>query len=182
VTDAATDVVFETERLVVRRWSLDDAAAAFQIYGDPAVMHFLGDGTPMRDVAAQRDRLAQKIRAYEERPGLGGWAMQRRGDGAVIGSVLLQRLPGDERVEVGWHLARAAWGAGYATEAARGALGHGFAGLRLQEIFAVVDARNSRSLSVVQRLGMTPLGSTDRYYGHRLELFVASRLDDGQRG
>jgi RimJ/RimL family protein N-acetyltransferase len=181
VTDPA-GVVFETERLVVRRWSLDDTPAAFAIYGDPDVMHFLGDGTPMPDIAAQRDRLAQRIRGYDEHPGLGGWAMQRRGDGAVIGSVLLQPLPGDERVEVGWHLARAAWGGGYATEAARGALDHGFSRLELRDIFAVVNAGNTRSLAVVGRLGMVPLGPTGRYYGQTLELFVAARLDARERG
>jgi RimJ/RimL family protein N-acetyltransferase len=176
VTERPADVVFETERLVVRRWSMADAAAAFAIYGDPDVMHFLGDGTPVPDVAAEQARLEQRIDAYEEHPGLGGWAMQRRDDGAVVGSVLLKPLPGDERVEVGWHLARATWGSGYATEAARGALDHGFTALGLDEIFAVVDGRNSRSLAVVRRLGMTPLGRTDRYYGRTLERFVTPAI------
>jgi len=57
VTERPADVVFETERLVVRRWSMADAAPAFAIYGDPDVMHFLGDGTPVPDVAAEQARL-----------------------------------------------------------------------------------------------------------------------------
>jgi RimJ/RimL family protein N-acetyltransferase len=166
--------MFETERLVVRRWSLDDLDAAAAIYGDPEVMTFLGDGQPLYDPAQVRAWLAKRISGYDEHPGLGGWAMQRRDDGTVAGTVLLQPFPGEADVEVGWHLARAAWGAGYATEAAGGALRHGFDVLGLEEVYAVVNPINARSLAVVRRLGMTPLGQTDRYYEQTLELFVTA--------
>jgi len=58
-------------------------------------------------------------------------------------------------VEVGWRLARPAWGHGYATEAALAAAGYGFAVMGLPEIFAVTTAGNLRSQAVMRRIGMT---------------------------
>jgi RimJ/RimL family protein N-acetyltransferase len=58
-------------------------------------------------------------------------------------------------VEIGWRLARSAWGQGYATEAALTVLGHGFGTLEFPEILAVTTATNLRSQAVMRRIGMT---------------------------
>jgi len=58
-------------------------------------------------------------------------------------------------VELGWRLARSAWGHGYATEAALAAAGYGFGVMGLPEIVAVTTAGNLRSQAVMQRIGMT---------------------------
>ncbi|MCA1824267.1 MAG: GNAT family N-acetyltransferase, partial [Frankia sp.] len=112
-------VIFETGRLRARDWSLDDAEPAFGIYGDPEVMRYLGSApNPARDVADQRERLARRI-AQESPAGLGVWALDRRADDVLVGAVILNPFPDIEptEVEVGWHLGRAYWGNGYATEA-----------------------------------------------------------------
>jgi len=57
-------------------------------------------------------------------------------------------------VEVGWRLRREAWGNGYATEAARPALAHGFADLDLDEIVSLIHEGNARSIAVARRLGL----------------------------
>jgi RimJ/RimL family protein N-acetyltransferase len=57
-------------------------------------------------------------------------------------------------VEIGWRLATEHWGQGYATEAARGWLDHGFDALGVAEVVAFTDAGNARSLAVMARLGM----------------------------
>jgi RimJ/RimL family protein N-acetyltransferase len=78
---------------------------------------------------------------------------------------------GRGEVEVGWHLHPDAWGRGLATEAARGAIEHGFkAGIG--EIYAVVRPGNVASLAVCNRLGMRPIGRTTRWYDASLEAFV----------
>jgi RimJ/RimL family protein N-acetyltransferase len=101
--------------------------------------------------------------------------VERREDGRVVGTVLLVRLPdGDGEVEVGWHLHPDAWGHGYATEAARGALDWGFR-RGLEEALAVVRPGNTASAAVCRRLGMEPQGLTSRYYGLELELFRLRR-------
>ncbi len=66
-------------------------------------------------------------------------------------------------MEIGWRLARSAWGHGYATEAARAVLAFGFDTLELPEILAVTTATNLRSQAVMTRLGMTrdPAGDFD---------------------
>jgi len=75
--------------------------------------------------------------------------------------------------EVGWHLRRSAWGAGFATEAGAAALRYGFEELSLGEIYAVVDVDNLASQKVVHRLNMVHLGQTGKYYGQTLELYRA---------
>jgi RimJ/RimL family protein N-acetyltransferase len=74
-------------------------------------------------------------------------------------------------IEVGWHLHPDAWGHGYATEAARGALRWGF-DRGLEEVHAVVRPDNAPSLRVCGRLAMVPVGRTSRYYDTELELFT----------
>jgi RimJ/RimL family protein N-acetyltransferase len=88
-------------------------------------------------------------------------------------------------VEIGWRLARSHWGHGYATEAARAWLAHGFETLGLPEIVAFTDPANHRSLAVMRRLGMRPDPSRDFEHpamppGHPLRphrLFALTRAE-----
>jgi RimJ/RimL family protein N-acetyltransferase len=172
-------VLFETERLVVRAWELDrDVGGAFAMYGDPEVMRFLGrNPVVVPDLAAMRERLDRVIGIYSERnDGTGSWVIQTKADGQVVGALLVKNLPDAENtptpdMEVGWHLRRSAWGNGYATEAAAGGVQYAFHSLRVPVLYAVVKPENTRSIAVTRRLGMKPLGQTDRYYGETLELF-----------
>ena len=106
--------------------------------------------------------------------------MTLRTDDVPIGSALLEHLPDADRVptqqvEVGWHLHPDRWGRGYATEAARGLVEHGFTTLGLEEIHAVAWAGNAPSFAVMERLGMTPRGVTDRWYGVTLDWWSLAR-------
>ncbi|MDX6238781.1 MAG: hypothetical protein QOG10_3596 [Kribbellaceae bacterium] len=169
-------VVFETDRLVVRDWAADDGDRVFDIYRRWEVARWLGaDPRVMPD----RDSASRAIERWNElnKDALYGvWAVEEVATGVVAGTVLLVPLPepadrGKGEVEVGWHLHPDAWGRGLATEAARGAIAHGFkAGL--DEIYAVVRPGNESSLAVCRRLGMHPLGRTDRWYGAEFEAFV----------
>jgi RimJ/RimL family protein N-acetyltransferase len=167
---------FETERLVVRGWHLADVDAFFDLYRRWEVARWLGS-TPraletLDEAEARVTRWAELNRSAEDE---GRWAVERREDGRVVGTVLLVRLPdGDGEVEVGWHLHPDAWGHGYATEAARGALDWGFR-RGLEEALAVVRPGNTASAAVCRRLGMEPQGLTSRYYGLELELFRLRR-------
>jgi ribosomal-protein-alanine N-acetyltransferase len=88
-------------------------------------------------------------------------------------------------VEVGWRLARAAWGHGYATEAARAALGFGFDTVGLAEVVSFTSTTNTRSQAVMRRLGMTHDPADDFDHprlpeGHRLRRHVLYRLTPPQ--
>ncbi|MGH7176165.1 MAG: GNAT family N-acetyltransferase [Tepidisphaeraceae bacterium] len=169
-------MIFQTDRLIVRRYTCDDAAQALRIYGDPEVMQFLGDGkTPVvSTIDEMRNRLVKRIEAYERAPGFGGWATVLKSTNELIGTTLLKDLDGGPEIEVGWHFARSVWSNGYATEAARGAVKYGFESKNLPRIVAVVHAANSRSLAVVRRLGMAHEG-VRHFYNVDLEYFALAR-------
>lgn len=170
--------VFETERLRARAWTLDDVAAAYEFYRDPEVVRFLGSvPQPVTSLDEQRERVERWIAVTESYAGTGFglWALETKDDATLVGMSLLKPLPEHEEVEVGWHLGRAHWGRGYATEGARGAMEHGFTACGLDVVYAVVVPENAASLAVARRLGMVHRGQTDSYYGRTLELFSAQR-------
>jgi RimJ/RimL family protein N-acetyltransferase len=164
--------VFETERCIVRDWRPDEAQRVFDLYSRWEVAKWLGATPRPLETLEEADRVISRwAELNAETPDYGRWAVERRADGVVAGTVLLVPIPdGDGEVEVGWHFHPDSWGQGLATEAARGALGWGF-GTGLQEILAVVRPDNTPSLNVCRRLGMEELGRTERFYGTELELF-----------
>jgi len=172
-------VLLETERLRIRDWTLADAPTALDILSRVEVVKWLGDGPPVLcpDLDGARERI-ERWRGRDDPP-LGHWAIEVVDGGAVhgrvIGTVLLLRLPnGDGEVEIGWHLHPDAWGHGYASEAARAALRHGF-GSGLEEINAVTHLGNLPSQAVCRRIGMEHRGVVERWYDEPSEHFVADR-------
>jgi RimJ/RimL family protein N-acetyltransferase len=163
--------VFVTERLDIGPWTHDDLDRVFDLYSRWAVARWLG-ATPR--AMAEPDEARAAVERWAGRSTADGrfgvWAARRHSDGLAVGTVLLVPLGDGGEVEVGWHLHPDSWGEGYATEAARGAIGHGFAH-GLDEIHAVVRPDNERSMAVCRRLGLTPLGRTDRWYGTELEAY-----------
>lgn len=149
----------ETDRLLLRRWRPGDREPFAAINADPEVMRFIGTGAVLGRGLSD-DLVARFEREWEER-GFGLWAVSVRDDpeerllgfcGLTVPMFLPSVLPA---VEVGWRLAREAWGRGYATEAARAAVAFGFAEGVAEEILAIVDPGNERSLRVCAKLGMT---------------------------
>ena len=120
----------ETERLVIRPWRREEAPRLLDILSRVEVMKWLGDGPPvlLRTLGEAHARI-DRYNHERHDPPLGMWAVERKDDGLVLGTVLLLTLPNDEHgeVEIGWHLHPDSWGHGYATEAARAVLEHGFA-------------------------------------------------------
>jgi RimJ/RimL family protein N-acetyltransferase len=174
-------IVFETERLIARRWDPGrDAEQAFAMYGDPEVTRFIGNLAP--DVAAVYANLVKAVERNGTKFGepFGSFPLFTREDDRLIGTAIMKPLvDGDDAVmpelEIGWHLARHAWGHGYATEAGRALAARLFALTREEKIWAVVDPQNVKSSAVALRVGMAHVGRTTRYYGRELELFALHR-------
>ncbi len=107
----------------------------------------------------ESDELVGRIEAGLEANGFGIWALELRDGGEFIGFAGLNvpnfEAPFMPAVEVGWRLARRAWGQGYATEAGRAALDFGFGQVGLTEIVSLTSVGNERSRAVMERLGMT---------------------------
>jgi RimJ/RimL family protein N-acetyltransferase len=144
-----------TGRLVLRRWRAEDRAAYAALNADPAVMDF-----PRPLTRAESDAEIASFEARWESDGFCFAAIERREDGALLGMAGLARCEMAVAfcpcVEIGWRLARAHWGAGYATEAGRAWLAHGLGTLRLAEVVAFTDPANARSLAVMARIGLRP--------------------------
>lgn len=134
--------------------------------------------TRTTDVAAMRELLGCWTANCEvlERPA-GRWAIELRETGALIGGTALLPLPPyGVDLEIGWQLAKAAQGQGYAAEAGHAVAYYAFdAGI--DELFAVVRPRNERGAATARRVGMEWVGETEKYYDLRLQVY---RLRKGE--
>jgi ribosomal-protein-alanine N-acetyltransferase len=144
-----------TDRLVLRDWQPGDDAPFAALNDDPEVMEFL----PGRLDRVASDALAARFAANWGRDGFGLWAVEVPGVAPFVGFIGLNPavFPAafTPAVEVGWRLARRAWGHGYATEGARAALAFGFDTVGLGEIVSFTTRANRRSRQVMERLAMT---------------------------
>jgi ribosomal-protein-alanine N-acetyltransferase len=146
-------ITLRTPRLILRPWRDEDADAFAAMFDDPAVMEFL---LPISRAAI--DAFIVRIKQHFIDHGFGLWAVELPGVAPFIGYVGLSIPPFDApfmpAVEVGWRLASAYWGKGYATEGAKAALDAGFATFGLPEIVSFTVPANRRSWRVMQRIGM----------------------------
>lgn len=139
----------------MRGWRSGDLEPFAALNADPVVMEFM----PGCLDRAESDALVVRVMEHFARHGFGLWAVEAPGVAPFVGFVGISVPRFDAHfmpcVEVGWRLARAHWGQGYATEAARMAIAFGFGKAGLDEIVSFTARINRRSQSVMQRLGMT---------------------------
>ena len=158
---AATTKI-ETERLVLRRPRLSDAAALHAAYGDPEVMKFIGDGKTM--TPAKTKAWIEQALVRWKADGFGHFVIEK--DRKVIGRAgflvwdpdewktgTLKELGDHAAVELGWLLAREHWGNGYATEAASALRDYAFKSLKLERLISLIMHGNDASVKVAERLG-----------------------------
>jgi RimJ/RimL family protein N-acetyltransferase len=115
-------------------------------------MRYIGDGSPW---PGERSRLfvERQIELYRERA-FCLWKLLPKERGGLIGFCGLQPLQDTPDIEIGWWLARAWWGRGLATEAARAALHDGFTRVGLGRIVAIAQPANTASIRIMLKLGM----------------------------
>jgi RimJ/RimL family protein N-acetyltransferase len=159
------DHVLRTARLELRPVTPLDHTALLAHWTDPDVRRFLFDDAILPD-----GEVLEAITDSElsfARSGWGLWTVRAGAD--LVGTAGLRALDG-LGPEIMYSLAPAAWGNGYATEAARAVLDYALGSLGLPEVLAEVDAGNAASVAIIERLGMTPfavvpgvLGAMTRY-------------------
>jgi RimJ/RimL family protein N-acetyltransferase len=147
-----------TDRLVLRRWRDEDRAPFAALNADPEVRRHFVSTLTREESDASIDRFE---RTFEER-GFGLWAVERRDTAEFIGFTGLnpmpEGIPGEGGVEIGWRLAQAHWGYGFATEAALESLRFAFDELGLAQVHSITALGNTRSRSVMERIGMVEAG------------------------
>lgn len=151
--EPTTPTFLTTDRLTLRPIEQRDADAWAAMNADPAVMEHFTTGPLDR---AGADRMLARMREQHLQEGFGLAAVERTTDGVFLGFTGMHRhpwFPGE--VEIGWRLARHAWGHGYATEAATAWMRHAFDELCLPRLISVTVPANERSIAVMRRLGFT---------------------------
>lgn len=179
--DGTGGVVLETERLILRRLTLEDLDVLAGLYADPEIRRFFPEG--VLDRAETREELEWIIDVDYVRYGYGLWATVERSSGEVIGrcgllpfKVVAARAPGNlaldgpdahprpvdrYEVEVAYLVARHRWGEGFAKEAARAIVDHAFAHLGLDRVICLVDPGNGASAAVARACGLTLAGDVE---------------------
>lgn len=167
-----TVVTVETERLLLRPFRPGDIEPYAAMCADPDVMRYVGE----RGVLSREDAWRQMamLAGHWQLRGFGMWAVEERGTGTFIGRVGLHFPEGWPDREVGWALARAYWGGGFAYEAACAALAHAFGPLRWSRVVSLIDPANRRSIRLAERLGET-FERTVAVRGHRVSLYSLAR-------
>jgi RimJ/RimL family protein N-acetyltransferase len=166
----------EGQRLILRPWRDDDRAPLAAMLADPEVMW---DWERTFD-RAESDAKLDRYQASILRHGYGRFPVLDKRDGGFLGYCGIMQIMEDQPlapgVEIGWRFVRTAWGHGYASEAARICLKHGFEQCGFTEILAQTRHDNIRSENVMKRLDMTflPHRSWDAD-GHRQVVYTARR-------
>jgi RimJ/RimL family protein N-acetyltransferase len=180
-------VTLSSGRICLRRWRDEDREAFAAMNSDARVMEFF----PSRLSRVESDAMVDRIQEHFSKRDFGLWAIEVPDAAPFIGFgglTVLAVPPFSARftpcVEVGWRLAFEHWGHGYATEAARLALGYGFRALALSEVVSFTSATNHRSRAVMERLGMRRDPAEDFDHpklpqGHPLRRHVLYRLGSG---
>jgi ribosomal-protein-alanine N-acetyltransferase len=168
-------LLIETERLVIRDLSVSDVDALARMWCDPEVTRFMGGP---RDAAQVRRILAEDAGSASP-PDMDLKPVLEKGSGQVVGhcGLLEKEVDGRAEVELVYVLDRAAWGRGYATEAAAAIQGYAREHLGLNRLIALIDPENRASERVALKVGMRleretlrPGGKLMRVYAWQAEI------------
>ena len=163
----------ETERLLIRPFTLADAEEIQAIWRDPETMRWIPSG-PVATVEAARHKI-ERFMAHQAEHGFSLWTVREKETGRIVGDcgLVLVELKGPE-VELAYRFGREFWGRGYATEAAGACLRYGFERLGLERIIAITSPAHVASRRVMEKNGLTYGGMTT-YYGRQLVKYVRNR-------
>ena len=144
----------ETERLIIRKFTLDDTEDMDQMNLDEEVSKYTGDGG-IQPIEVIRERIEKNIMGDYEKHGFGRYAVVRKSNNELLGFTGLKYLPELDEVDIGYRLIRSSWGKGFATEASKPFIQYGFNTLGLNKIIGLVMPENLASIRVLEKLGLT---------------------------
>lgn len=144
--------ILETDRTIIREFTIEDTNQAIEFYSDVDVMRFVGNGKGF-SLEETEEFIIKMVDRYEEH-GFSFWAVVSKRCNKLIGhcGLMLNRTTGI--VEIGYTIAKQYWRQGYALETSRAVLSYGFNTLNLNEIVAFTKKINTPSQGMMKRLGM----------------------------
>jgi RimJ/RimL family protein N-acetyltransferase len=163
--------VLETERLVLRRLTLDDAEFIFRLVNEPAWLRYIGD-KHVRNLDDARDYLRTGPLDMYQRFGFGMFLCELKSTGEAIGSCGLLKRDTLPDPDIGYAFLPEHWGKGYALEAASAVLKYGHREHRLPRILAITSPDNERSIQVLQKCGMHFQRSIEMAERDQVKLFA----------
>ena len=164
--------MLETERLLHRKFTLDDLDKLIELRSDPEVNKYLG-GTRLQNPEAIAKRLRVYIDCYDKF-GFGATAMIWKETGEMIGWSGLMPLENSGEIEVGYGMIKEFWGKGIGLETALGWLDYGFNQVGLERIVAVAEPENVGSWRIMEKCGMH-YEKTEPHYGIECLFYAISK-------
>lgn len=150
------NVILETNRLLLRTFTLEDAQLIYELNLDPEITRYTGD--PVKDINHAKEVLEQVILPQYALYNHGRWAVHIKDKLEFIGWCGLKNRPERNEIDLGYRFLKTAWGKGYASEAAFACIKYGFEKLNLQRIIGRAMPDNIGSLRVLEKCGMTYMG------------------------
>lgn len=149
-------VVLETQRLLLRQFTTDDAALIWQLNLDPEVTRYTHD--PVRDIVHADEILEKAILPQYALYNHGRWAVHTKKDLQFIGWCGLKFRPELDEIDLGYRFMKVFWGQGYATEAAFNCIHYGFEKINIQRIVGRAEPQNIGSIKVLEKCNMQFIG------------------------
>jgi [ribosomal protein S5]-alanine N-acetyltransferase len=150
-------ILFETQRLIVRHYTKDDADNFFLLNGDEEIMRYIRPPKTREDADCF---LSEIIAKYLEDPTAGRWAAEDKQTGDFVGSFAFIPIERSvNQMQLGYALLKPQWGKGYATELTVAGLHYVFTRTILSEVFAVTETENTASQKVLLKAGFKLHGS-----------------------
>lgn len=144
--------LIETERLLLRKITLDDKEEMFQLYSNPDVQKYTGE--PLVESIEEMEQAIQTRIDDYEKYGFGRWATFLKDGMQFVGWAGLAYLPEFDEIDLGYRFLPEYWGLGIATEVSHAILTYGFDSLKIKKIIAIAMKENKASIRVMEKVGM----------------------------
>lgn len=145
-------IIFETPRLILSRFKIEDAPLIFLLNSDPEVLKYVHE--PVLENEGHAAKIIESIILPQYKNNLGRWAVYTKNDNAFIGWCGLKHMPDPCIIDLGYRFLKNSWGKGYATEAAWHTLDYGFRNLYIDIITGRAHIENVASQKVLKKIGM----------------------------
>ena len=147
-------ILFETPRLMVRQYTIDDMESFFELNSDAEVMKYI---RPVKNRSENDVFLRQVLEDSRKYPDVGRWAAIEKETQEIAGSFAIIPVDGTDRMQLGYALLQPYWGKGYATELTLGGLDYVRAKKLMDEIYALAETINHASCKVLEKTGFKRL-------------------------